>query len=71
MTDLAKMKCGEIQTQSVERLEELEQDVRMALAKTRMEVFAEKGVNGGKRRQLRKNLARVLTIAKQKNSQNG
>jgi len=69
--DLAKMKRGELQTQSIDRLRELEQDFRTELAKVRMDIFAERGANTGKKRQLRKNLARVMTFTKQKSSQKG
>lgn len=60
--ELIKIKAGEIASFDLGKLKESEEQIRQELANLRLDIFAERGKHSGKKRQLRKSLARVLTV---------
>lgn len=67
--DLSKYKLAEIVTYDLPKLKEVEHDVRRETAMLRMDIYAEKGKNSAAKRSLKKALARVLTVQKEKMKQ--
>lgn len=60
--ELDKLKKDELSSYELPRLKETEQEIRLELAKIRLDVFSDKKQHIGKVRNLKKNLARVLTF---------
>lgn len=60
--ELDKLKKDELNSYELPRLKETEQEIRLELAKIRLDVFSDKKQHIGKVRNLKKNLARVLTF---------
>ena len=60
--ELEKLTNEELKALSDTQARETELGIRQNLAKLRMDIFSEKGKHTGKVRQLKKNLARVLTF---------
>ncbi len=63
-----KLKKDELKSLTATQAEETELGIRQELAKLRMDIFSEKGKHTGKVRNLKKNLARVLTFKSEKAS---
>jgi ribosomal protein L29 len=59
--ELAKLSKSDIQTYDAVRLREVEKDLRRTLVMTKMDLHTDKKVYVGKVRNLKKNIARVLT----------
>ncbi len=59
--ELAKLTKSDILTYDAPRLREVEKDLRLALVMTKMDLHTDKKVHVGKVRNLKKNIARVLT----------
>ena len=64
--DILKTNINELRALEMERLREVEQDVRKSLSETRMDIFSAGGVNTGKKGKLRKTLARIMTVKSEK-----
>lgn len=62
--ELAKIKKEEIKGFDIQRLRELEGEIRRELAMLRMDLYSEQRQHAGKAKSLKKNLARVLTHRK-------
>lgn len=63
--ELHKLEKDEIKSYPLDRLKELEWDIRKEMAMNRMKVFAKDKEAAGKTKRMRKNLARVLTMKTQ------
>ena len=61
-TEVKKLSKEELKALSTQQAREIEQEIRFGLAKLRMDIYADKAKNSGKVKQLKKNLARVLTF---------
>jgi len=59
--DNTKLKMADVANLTVEKLIESEQTIRRELAMLRLDIYSPKGSHTGKKRNLRKSLARVLT----------
>ena len=66
-----KLTTDELKALNDAQSQETEHGIRQALAKLRMDIFSEKGKHTGKVRQLKKNLARVLTFKNERNIRKG
>ena len=64
--ELTKLTNEELFNFDTKKLGEVAGEVRKELATLRLDIYAEKGKHSGKKRQLRKVLARTLTYARQK-----
>lgn len=62
--ELAKIKKEEIKGFDIQRLRELEGEIRRELAMLRMDLYSDQRQHAGKAKSLKKNLARVLTHRK-------
>lgn len=60
--ELQKLTNEELRALDATQSRETELGIRENLAKLKMDIFSEKGKHTGKVRQLKKNLARVLTF---------
>lgn len=60
--EFEKLSSDELRAHTDIQAREIEIGIRQSLAKLRMDIFSEKGKHTGKVRQLKKNLARVLTF---------
>ena len=59
--ELEKLKKDDISNFDRARLNEVEVDIRKELAKVRLDIFTDKKLHTGKVKNLKKNLARVMT----------
>lgn len=63
--EFEKLSKQELRAQTASQGREIEYGIRDSLAKIRMDIFSEKGKHTGRVRQLKKNLARVLTFERE------
>jgi ribosomal protein L29 len=61
-----KIPVGELRGYEKGRVNETEKAIRKELLNIRMEIFKAAAVNSGKKRQLKKTLARLLTVKAEK-----
>lgn len=64
--ELHKLSTDEIRGWDSARLKEIVTEVRRALAGIRMDAYTAKSANAGKLRGLRKSLARLMTVTREK-----
>ena len=64
--DLHKLSTDEVRGWEPARLQEVEGEIRLELAKLRMDIYTAQAQHSGQIRGLKKSLARVLTIANDK-----
>lgn len=64
--DLQKITAAELKDFDRAKLNGLETDIRREMAMLGMDVYAAQGQSSGKKRALKKSLARVLTVKNQK-----
>ena len=59
--DIEKLKYSELENFDLQKICELDTQIRQELLKLRLDVYAEKGKHSSKAKNLKKQLARVLT----------
>ncbi|MEZ4740926.1 MAG: 50S ribosomal protein L29 [Bdellovibrionota bacterium] len=64
--ELQKLSIADITGYDMARLVEVENEIRRELAMQRMDVYAAQGQFAAKKKALKRNLARVLTVKNQK-----
>ena len=69
--EFEKLKTDELKALNDTQSRETELGIRHELAKLRMDIFSEKGKHTGKVRNLKKNLARILTFRAERKQAKG